>query len=85
MAEAIRKMTSFPADFVGLTSRGRIADGLPADLVVFNPETISDQSTYVEPNRFSEGVIHVLLNGEFVLRDEKITTSRPGRFLKRER
>lgn len=85
MAEAIRKMTSFPADFIGLSSRGRIANGLPADLVIFDPETIIDLSTYSDPNRFSKGVIHVLVNGAFVLKNESMTSKRPGLFLKRER
>ncbi|WP_235299377.1 N-acyl-D-amino-acid deacylase family protein [Portibacter marinus] len=84
MEEAIRKMTSLPADFVGLLSRGKIEDGLPADIVVFDPERIIDRSTYSEPNRFSTGVIHVLVNGQFVLKDEQMTAERPGRFLVRE-
>ncbi|MFT4536708.1 MAG: N-acyl-D-amino-acid deacylase [Saprospiraceae bacterium] len=85
MEEAIRKMTSFPADFVGLSSRGRIANGLPADIVIFDPRTIIDLSTYTDPNRFAKGIIHVLVNGEFVLNHEKITSNRPGLFLRRER
>lgn len=84
LEEAIRKMTSLPADFIGLPSRGRIADGLPADLVVFDPTRIIDKSTFEQPNEFAEGMIHVLVDGEFVLRDEEITGEKPGTLLKRE-
>ena len=84
LEEAIRKMTSFPADFIGLKARGRIANGLPADIAVFNPETIIDKSTFVEPNYFSEGVIHVLVNGQLVLFEEEITGKKPGIFLKKQ-
>tara|TARA_B100001123_G_C15342058_1_gene1035415 strand:- start:126 stop:1760 length:1635 start_codon:yes stop_codon:yes gene_type:complete len=84
LEEAIRKMTSFPADFIGLEARGRIANGLPADIAVFNPETIIDKSTFVEPNYFSEGVIHVLVNGQLVLFEEEITGKKPGIFLKKQ-
>ena len=65
---AIRKMTSLPADRFGLTARGRIAEGDFADLVVFHPETVSDQATYEEPQRFPTDVQAVLVNG--VIADE---------------
>ena len=84
LEEAIRKMTSFPADFIGLEARGRIANGLPADIVVFNPETIIDKSTFVEPNHFSEGVIHVLVNGQLVLFEEELTGKKSGIFLRKQ-
>jgi len=79
--EAIRKMTSFPADFIGFPSRGRIQNGLPADIVIFNPKTIIDLSTYLNPNKFSKGVIHVFVNGALVLQDEKMTGNAPGKYL----
>ena len=85
LEEAVHKMTALPADFVGLSSRGRIADGLPADITVFDPERIIDHSTYAEPNRFSEGAVHVLVNGIPVLRDGDLTGEAPGTFLPRER
>ncbi len=85
LEEAVHKMTALPADFIGLSTRGRIADGLPADITVFDPERIIDHSTYAEPNRFSEGVVHVLVNGIPVLRDGDLTGEAPGRFLPRER
>ena len=83
LEEAIRKMTSMPADFIGLKTRGKIADGLPADIVVFDSATIIDKSTFVQPNLFSKGVIHVLVNGELVLFEEEITGKKPGKFLEK--
>ena len=72
-----------PADFIGLKTRGKIADGLPADIVVFDSATIIDKSTFVQPNLFSKGVIHVLVNGELVLFEEEITGKKPGKFLEK--
>ena len=84
LTEAIRKMTCFPADFVGLRSRGRLAEGLPADITIFDPETIIDRSTYEEPNLMPEGVVHVFVNGVAVLQDGELTGEAPGKFLPRE-
>ena len=84
LTEAIRKMTSFPADFVGLRSRGRLAEGSPADITIFDPETIIDRSTYEEPNLMPEGVVHVFVNGVAVLQDGELTGEAPGIFLPRE-
>ena len=83
LEEAIRKMTSMPADFIGLKPRGKFANGLPADIVVFDSATIIDKSTFVQPNLFSKGVIHVLVNGELVLFEEEITGKKPGKFLEK--
>ena len=66
-------------------NRGRIEDGLPADLVVFDPATIIDRSTFERPNRFSIGVIHVFVNGEAVLLSDTLTLQAPGVFLQRDR
>jgi N-acyl-D-amino-acid deacylase len=84
LEEAIRKMTSLPADFIGLKSRGRIKNGQPADIVIFNAETITDHSTYELPTEFSTGVIHVFVNGVQVLKDEIMTGNAPGHFLNRK-
>jgi N-acyl-D-amino-acid deacylase len=63
LEEAVRKMTSFPARRFRLGKRGLIAPGHAADLVVFDPGTISDKATYDDPKRFPEGISHVLVNG----------------------
>ncbi|HIC63913.1 MAG TPA: hypothetical protein EYO91_06750 [Gemmatimonadetes bacterium] len=81
LEEAIRKITSLPADFLGLTDRGWIKEGYAADLSIFNAETIIDRSDWDYPQRFSEGIVHVLVNGVPVLRDGSLTGQTTGRFL----
>ena len=81
LEEAIRKITSLPADFLGLMDRGRIEEGYAADLSIFNAETIIDRSDWDYPQRFAEGIVHVLVNGSPVLRDGILTGQTPGTFL----
>ena len=76
-------MTSMPADQAGLRDRGRIARGLKADLVLFDPATITDRATFDDPLRPAEGILHVLVNGVPVIRDGEHTGARPGRALRR--
>jgi N-acyl-D-aspartate/D-glutamate deacylase len=83
LEEAVRKMTSLPASNLALADRGRLAEGLAADIVVFDPKTIADRSTWDDPHRFSEGVSHVLVNGKLALRDGKLTGAARGRWLRR--
>ena len=85
LEEAVRKVTSFPADFLGLADRGRAIDGAIADLVIFDPETIEDRSTWTEPGLRAVGVHHVLVGGQFVLREGKMTGLLPGRFVRMDR
>lgn len=85
LEEAIRKMTSFPADFLGLSARGRLQEGAVADLVVFDPETVDARSTYKRPNAYATGVSHVFVNGVPALLDGELTGQAPGRFLKQRR
>ena len=82
LQDAIRKITSLPADYHRMTDRGRIEVGHFADLTAFDPQRISDRSTWTEPNLYSVGVIHVLVNGEFVLQHERMTGNTSGRFLR---
>jgi N-acyl-D-amino-acid deacylase len=82
MEEAIYKMTSAPARRVGLTDRGRIAPGMAADVVVFDPDRVIDRATFEEPHRYAEGILHVAVNGRLVLRDGRETGARPGRALR---
>jgi N-acyl-D-amino-acid deacylase len=81
LPEAIRKMTSLPAARLGLTDRGRIAVGAKGDLVLFDPATIIDRSTFEAPRELAQGVRMVWVNGEPVWRDGRATTARPGRVL----
>jgi N-acyl-D-aspartate/D-glutamate deacylase len=81
LEDAVYKMSGLPAKYLQLPDRGAIREGAVADIVVFDPERIIDHATWSEPARYAEGVIHVLIGGEFVLRDETPTGSRPGRYI----
>jgi N-acyl-D-amino-acid deacylase len=81
--EAVRRMTSLPARRVGLRDRGLLRPGMAADVVVFDPARLRDVATFENPNRYSEGVRWVVVNGQLVLDDGKLTSARPGRPLRR--
>jgi N-acyl-D-amino-acid deacylase len=82
---AVAKMTSMPADRLGLKGRGRIVDDAIADLVIFDPVTVRANATYDEPRRAPDGIEHVLVDGRFVLEHGKHTGATPGRALRRGR
>jgi N-acyl-D-aspartate/D-glutamate deacylase/CubicO group peptidase (beta-lactamase class C family) len=82
LEQAVARMTSVAAAELGLYDRGRLAPGLAADLVVFDPERIRDQATPAEPTRRSDGIRFVVVNGQLVVDDGKPTATRPGRVLK---
>ena len=82
LEEAIRKMTSLPATRMHLADRGQVRPGFFADLVAFDPETIIDRSTYVNPWQYSAGIPFVVVNGQLVVDEGKITDARPGRILR---
>ena len=81
LADGIRRCTSAPADRVGLRDRGRIADGLPADLVVFDPATLSDTATFAEPQQFPTGIALVLVNGQIAVQNDQQSATRSGEVL----
>lgn len=83
-AEAIRKMTSLPAQRLGLVRRGLLAPGNFADVVVYDPRTVQDAATFDEPHRFSIGIDLVLVNGRPVWQSGAHTGALPGRVLRRE-
>ena len=80
---AVYKMSGFPAARVGIRDRGRAEEGLVADLVVFDPDTVIDCSSFEDPHNLADGVAHVLVNGEAVVSDGVHTGARPGRVLRR--
>ncbi|MHC4915272.1 MAG: amidohydrolase family protein, partial [Planctomycetota bacterium] len=82
--EAVRRMTSLPAETFGIARRGRLERGFFADLVVFDPEKISDKATYRSPKKLAQGVLHVFVNGRPIMLSGKRTDERPGRLLRRE-
>jgi N-acyl-D-amino-acid deacylase len=82
---AVAKMTSMPAARLGLADRGRLVDGLVADLVVFDPATVRANATYHEPRQFPDGIDHVIVNGRHVVEYGVTTGARPGRALRRGR
>jgi len=79
MEEAIRKLTGLPATNLGLTDRGFLKPGQFADVVVFDPATITDHATYAQPHQYATGVEHVFVNGEQVLANGEHTGAKPGR------
>ena len=82
LAEAVRRMTSFPADNLGLRDRGRLREGAYADVVVFDPETVTDHATYEKPHQLATGVSHVLVNGGLALDGGKPTGAATGRVVR---
>ncbi len=79
LEEAIRKITSLPADTFGLKGRGQIMPSAIADVVVFDPDTVIDRATLVSPNLYPEGIEYVLVNGELVVDNGKRTEVFPGK------
>jgi N-acyl-D-amino-acid deacylase len=82
LADAIRKFTALPAQRMRLTDRGVIKQGMWADLVIFDPETIRDLATFEEPNQLSQGMQYVLVNGVPVIADGQMTGALPGKVLR---
>jgi N-acyl-D-amino-acid deacylase len=80
--EAIRKLTSFPAATLRIKERGTLAPGYFADVVVFDPKTIADRSTYEKPHQYATGVMHVWVNGGQVIKDGEHTGQKPGRVVR---
>lgn len=82
LTEAIRRLTSQPADNLKLSRRGRLAPGVHADIVVFDPATIIDRATFDQPHQYATGVHHVWVNGVQVLRDGEPTGAAAGRVVR---
>ncbi|WP_233578754.1 amidohydrolase family protein [Tautonia sociabilis] len=82
LEDAIRKMTLAVADRLSIRDRGLLREGMDADVVVFDPETIADRARYEEPHRLSVGVESVFVNGRAVVRDGKHTGEKPGKVVR---
>ena len=83
LPDAVRKMTSMPATRLRLTDRGRVAPGMKADLMIFNPATVADRSTFEQPRLPATGMAYVFVNGRPVWTDGRATGERPGALLRR--
>ena len=79
LAEAIRRVTSFPATNLRIAHRGMLRPGYFADVVVFDPRKITDHATFEKPHQYATGMVHVFVNGVQVLEDGEHTDARPGR------
>ena len=82
LEEAIRKFSALPAQRMRLADRGVLKQGMWADVVVFDPETVRDVATFDDPNRLSEGMEYVLINGVPVIENGKMTGALPGKVLR---
>jgi N-acyl-D-amino-acid deacylase len=85
LEEAIRKMTSLPADHFGFSERGRLTVGRAADLVIFDAAVVTDRATYEQPHQYPAGIVHVLVNGVAVVRNGEHTGATPGHVLRGRR
>ncbi len=81
LPEAVRRLSALPATNLGLDHRGLLQEGMFADVVVFDPATISDRATYEKPHQYAVGVKHVFVNGVQVIKDGEHTGAKPGRAL----
>ena len=82
LEEAVRKMTSLPAQILSIKQRGLIKEGYYADIAIFDPKTILDKATFEDPHQYAEGVISVIVNGEIVVDQGVHNGNKPGRVLR---
>lgn len=82
LEEAIRRLTTLPAENLKIERRGRLASGMYADVVVFDPEGVRDHATFAEPHQLAEGMVHVWVNGTAVLLYGEHTGATPGRVVR---
>ena len=85
LPEAIRKMTSFPAQRMGIPDRGLLRDGFKADIAIFNPNTVKALATKENPKQYPVGIDYVIVNGKVVIDRGENTGVLPGRALRRGR
>jgi len=81
LPDAIRKMTSFPAQIIGLADRGLLGPGMAADITIFDPKTVSDKATFEDPLQYPVGIPYVIVNGVVVIDQGQHTGAKPGRVL----
>jgi N-acyl-D-aspartate/D-glutamate deacylase len=90
LMDAVRKMTLLPAQRLetavpGMARKGRVSVGADADLTIFDSELVIDRATYEAPDRYSDGIVHVLVGGTFVVRDSTLVDGvSPGHAIRRD-
>ena len=85
LEQAVRKMSTMPAERMGLRERGQLREGWFADVVIFDPETVADQATFEEPHQYPVGIDWVLVNGAIAVENGQYRNIRAGRVLRRGR
>ena len=83
LENAVHKMTSLPADHMGMSERGVLSEGMIADIVVFDPETVADRSSFLDPHQYPSGIDFVIINGILVVDNGVFKDTRAGRVLRR--
>lgn len=78
LEDAVRKMTSLPAQTFNLRDRGILREGFAADIVIFDDERVADRATYNQPHQYATGINYVFVNGQIVLENGEMTKARPG-------
>jgi dihydroorotase/N-acyl-D-amino-acid deacylase len=81
LEDAVRKMSSYPAQRIGLMDRGVLRERMKADIVIFDAATVRDAATFEQPHQYAQGVSAVVINGQVAFENGTITTARPGRIL----
>jgi N-acyl-D-aspartate/D-glutamate deacylase len=81
LEDAVRKMTSFPAQRIGLLDRGVLRPGMKADIAIFDPARVRDMATFENTHQYAEGFSTVIVNGQVVFENAKMTAARPGAVL----
>ncbi len=84
LQEAVRKMTSMPAQRLGLRDRGLLREGFKADIVLFDPDRVRDEATFTDPHRFASGIPYVIVNGTIVVDKSEHTGELPGMALRKK-
>ncbi|WHX40364.1 D-aminoacylase [Mesobacillus sp. AQ2] len=83
LEEAVQKMTGLPANIIGMVDRGFIAEGMAADITVFDPNIVTDKATFDNPKQYAEGIENVIIDGQFAIKNGDVTGVQAGKALKR--
>jgi len=83
LTEAVKKMTSMNADKLGITDRGRLKEGLAADVTIFDPDRVLDRATFEQPHQFPVGIKYVIVNGVVTVDNEQHTGALAGQVIYR--